>query len=154
MGLDMYLHGKRNVRSYHKDDKQLATNIQAQFPELQSFDLQANDVVITEVTCELLYWRKANAIHAWFVTNVQNGFDDCKPYTVNRNKLIELRALCDRVLGFRELATDLLPPTSGFFFGSTDIDESYWNSLLRTVSAIDKCLALPDIWEFEYRSSW
>ena len=26
---------------------------------------------------EVGYWRKANAIHGWFVRNVQNGKDDC-----------------------------------------------------------------------------
>ena len=27
---------------------------------------------------EVGYWRKANAIHKWFVDNVQDGNDDCK----------------------------------------------------------------------------
>ena len=26
---------------------------------------------------EVMYWRKANYIHNWFVENIQNGSDDC-----------------------------------------------------------------------------
>ena len=46
---------------------------------------------ITEV---LGYWRKANAIHNWFVKNVQNGDDDCREYVVSE---VELKDLLDRV---------------------------------------------------------
>lgn len=45
------------------------------------------------------YWRKANAVHAWFVKNVQGGVDDCGQYPVRRQKLEELSELCQRVLG-------------------------------------------------------
>lgn len=44
------------------------------------------------------YWRKANAVHAWFVKNVQDGVDDCGQYPVRRQKLEELSELCQRVL--------------------------------------------------------
>ena len=36
------------------------------------------------------YWRKANAIHQWFVHNAQNDNDDCKKYPVKRKKLESL----------------------------------------------------------------
>ncbi len=44
------------------------------------------------------YWRKANAIHQWFVTNVQDGKDDCGEYYVTEDKLRQLLELCNRVL--------------------------------------------------------
>lgn len=44
------------------------------------------------------YWRKAKAIHNWFVENVQDGKDDCSYYEVSKSKLIELRNLCQLVL--------------------------------------------------------
>lgn len=44
------------------------------------------------------YWRKANAIHAWFVENVQNGVDDCGMYIVRRDQLEELKEACERVI--------------------------------------------------------
>lgn len=30
------------------------------------------------------YWRKANAIHAWFVKNVQGGVDNCQSHEVSK----------------------------------------------------------------------
>ena len=32
---------------------------------------------------EMLYWRKANAIHDWFVDNIQGGEDDCNAYNLS-----------------------------------------------------------------------
>ena len=43
---------------------------------------------------ELGYWRKANAIHKWFVDNVQGGKDDCECYEVSKDHLKTLRNLC------------------------------------------------------------
>lgn len=44
------------------------------------------------------YWRKANAIHRWFVQNVQGGVDDCGTYIVTREQLEQLKATCEQVL--------------------------------------------------------
>lgn len=52
------------------------------------------------------------------------------------------------------LAKELLPPTSGFFFGSTAVDEYYIDDLQKTIAIIDKTLALPNNWWIEYQSSW
>jgi hypothetical protein len=49
------------------------------------------------------YWRKANAVHKWFVDNVQGGVDECQPAYVPREKLVELRTICLRVLNALEL---------------------------------------------------
>ena len=40
------------------------------------------------------YWRKANAIHRWFVDNVQNGDDDCGYYEVSKKQLESLLHIC------------------------------------------------------------
>lgn len=46
---------------------------------------------------EVGYWRKANAIHNWFVENVQNGEDDCWSYAVTKEQIEELLELCKEV---------------------------------------------------------
>lgn len=46
---------------------------------------------------EVGYWRKANAIHKWFVDNVQDGEDDCGSYEVDREQLERLLHLCHLV---------------------------------------------------------
>ena len=48
----------------------------------------------------------------------------------------------------------LLPTQSGFFFGSEDYDEYYIRDVERTVEIIERCLKLPEEWDFEYHSSW
>jgi hypothetical protein len=100
------------------------------------------------------YWRKANQIHQWFVDNVQDGTDNCAEYYVSREKLQELRDLCAQVKGNKETADDMLPPASGFFFGSLEIDEWYWQDIDTTIETIDTCLQMPDEWSFKYQSSW
>jgi hypothetical protein len=46
----------------------------------------------------MMYWRKANHIHKWFVDNVQGGKDDCGNYYVSEEKLEELLHTCERIL--------------------------------------------------------
>lgn len=154
MGLDMYFTGKRRVSCYSDPDKTIANTIQKEFTELESFVSGSSYPIVNEISAELMYWRKANAIHNWFVKHVQDGFDDCKPYPVSREQLAELKAVCEKVLGWRELATDLIPPAKGFFFGNTEIDDYYWSQLSCTAEAVTRILALPDNWTFEYQSSW
>lgn len=153
MGLDMYLTGKRYISAYGKEDKARSQAIASQFEELAVFD-QQDEPVVREVSIRAGYWRKANAIHKWFVDNVQYGEDKCRPFSVDRANLVTLRELCLKVLSNREMAQQLLPSQSGFFFGGTDYDAYYFGDLDATVEIIDRCLALPEDWEFEYQSSW
>jgi hypothetical protein len=53
-----------------------------------------NEKKITYITEEVAYWRKANAIHDWFVQNCQEGNDDCKEYFVTGLQLQELLDAC------------------------------------------------------------
>lgn len=156
MGLDMYLHGKRYLSKYfNKDDEQTANAIAEMFPELANKEGRWSDESpVKEIRIEAGYWRKANAIHAWFVKHCQEGVDDCGNYYVDREKLKELRDLCQRVIDFKHLANELLPTQSGFFFGGTDYDEWYYTDLANTVKIIDNALELPESWDFEYHSSW
>jgi hypothetical protein len=100
-----------------------------------------------------VYWRKANAIHNWFVQNVQNGVDDCGEYPVTRQQLEELSGICKNVLCHHDLAEELLPPTSGFFFGSTRIDDFYFYDLIDTICGVQDLLKA-DTDTFYYSSSW
>ena len=48
---------------------------------------------------QVAYWRKANAIHRWFVDHVQDGEDDCDWHReVTQSDLEELRDVCKEVL--------------------------------------------------------
>lgn len=154
MGLDMYLKAKRYLSTYREDEAEIAKKISRCFPELDGFESRYDKAPIKEVSAEIGYWRKANAIHKWFVENVQDGTDDCGYYDVSKEKLRELKEVCERVRDFRHLATSQLPVTSGFFFGSTEYDEYYFRDVEETIKIIDQVLTLSDDWDIEYHSSW
>lgn len=102
---------------------------------------------------DVMYWRKANAIHQWFVDNVQYGKDDCNEYGVSVDDMKQLLALVSSVLKTKD--TSELSPVLGFFFGSTDVDEWYWKDLRRTkkeLAAVIKGHKKGDI--YTYQSSW
>jgi hypothetical protein len=153
MGLDMYLNASRYLSNYKDADKEKKAEMLKMFPELEVY-LNEDDNPIREVKVEVGYWRKANQIHNWFVQNIQDGEDDCRSYYVDRKQLEQLKNLCRQVLEDKSLADELLPTTSGFFFGSTDFDDWYFSDLENTVKIIDNVLALPEDWSFEYQSSW
>jgi hypothetical protein len=108
---------------------------------------------------ELMYWRKANQIHQWFVDNVQNGVDDCGSYVVDLCQIDELLYDIDLVLSNHSLADDVLPTQSGFFFGGTEYDKYYFSDLRETkrkLKPLRKRKAYRDEtrYEFRYSSSW
>lgn len=153
MGLDQYLYAKKYfyVSKSVSSDTECQTG--TQIADLAGIPIHRDGVGV-KVDVEVGYWRKANAIHRWMVENVQNGTDDCGEYYISREQLTELRDTVQRVIDDPESADELLPTTSGFFFGSTEYDEWYVKDLARTVEIIDRALALPEGVSFEYHSSW
>ena len=57
---------------------------------------------------EVMYWRKANHIHAWFVDNAQQFEDDCGSYEVEWEKLQELVDACKKVIKSSKLVPGLV----------------------------------------------
>lgn len=148
MGLDMYLNAERYLWDFgENNDRELASNI----GQLVGIPV---DRKVKTITVEAGYWRKSNHIHNWFVQNVQEGRDECQEAYVSRDHLKELREVCQKVLDNRDLAPKLLPTASGFFFGSNEYDDWYFSDIEDTIKIIDDALAMPDQWDFNYRSSW
>lgn len=146
MGLDMYLN--RKVWVGEKETKAVITST--------DWNGVTKTTEFEHVTCieqSIGYWRKANAIHQWFVENVQDGIDDCKEYEVTMEQLWELRDLCQEVLDDRSKAPKLLPTQEGCFFGSTDYDDYYFGDLQLTVDIIAKVGDSPHQF-LEYQASW
>ena len=93
------------------------------------------------------YWRKANHIHAWLINNGTNKEEDYYCH-ISIDKLKELKDVCEFVLDDHSLADTLLPTQSGFFFGSTDYDEWYFEDLKDTIRILEKII---DTHKDEYR---
>jgi len=152
MGLDMYLKGKRYLSTWNEEgeDAKISKDVSARFPEIAGR-------TVNEITCELGYWRKANAIHGWFVRHVQDGRDECQESFVSQEKLTKLRDACRAVLADHTKADVLLPPTQGFFFGSSDVDQYYLDDLAMTAKLLDSILEsnlAEKGWDVYYQASW
>lgn len=64
-----------------------------------------------------IQWRKANAIHRWFVDNVQDGKDDCGIYEVDVEQLCKLHDTCKAVLDSTELVDAEIDESERFLNG-------------------------------------
>mgnify|MGYP006266604419 CR=1 FL=1 len=167
MGLDMYLSARKYVekidwQKMHQFDN-LDFDSAVSLSKLPEFDTVveaaglsdvATDIYGASVSVTALYWRKVNAIHNWFVTNVQGGEDNCGEYYVSHEQLDELFNLCTEAYATKN--PSLLEPVGGFFFGSTDIDEWYWHGIKNTIDGIKKIKKHKDYdrLSFYYSSSW
>ncbi len=154
MGLDMYLSAKKYMSRYFDaaDTEKIKT-----INELFGVEgVEDDDYGAQEVIFRVAYWRKANAIHDWFVRNVQDGRDECQEAWVSREQLKELADICKQIVAEPSKAEELLPTRSGFFFGSTDYDDWYLQDIQHTANRIDKILADPAFAkaDFYYQSSW
>lgn len=177
MGLDMYLKARRYMSAY---SYQLAADRIASTATIEEWGrtraiiglagleplIQEEDQS-TRVETTLVYWRKANAIHGWFVEQKADGIDECQEIYLTAADLVELRNACQVVLNTREadeaIVTEVakrvgLAPTEGFFFGSYEYDDWYFNDLEETVDKLDKVLAAadtrPPATYFIYQASW
>jgi hypothetical protein len=88
------------------------------------------------------------------VNNVQEGRDECQETYVSREQLQNLLTTVSDTLTTRD--TGKLKPTQGFFFGSKDVDEWYWDDLEHTQHVLTKVLNDEKLkrFSFYYQSSW
>jgi hypothetical protein len=182
MGLDMYLSKKTYVKQWehNKPEEQFEVNVKRGGKPFKKIEPSR----VSYITEELMYWRKANQIHGWFVHNTQEVVEEVK-YYVTKEDLQNLLDVCKQVLdvlskseiktvqvrsgwsGGEETYSDvetydcedeireLLPPTEGFFYGSYEIDEWYKQAIEETVEFLEKELPKSDEHDdFEYYASW
>jgi len=112
---------------------------------------------VWSIETEVSYWRKENHIHHWFVTHNQNGEDDCDEYQVSYDTLIEFIKTAKLLLMDEYQAYALMPTKSGFFFGGTDYNQYYYQSVKRTMKLFERLLkhrAFVNHWTLYYHSSW
>lgn len=181
MGLDSYLSVTKYLSGYgFRGEKEVAAykKIIAD-AGMDKLVEEGSPTANIEVT--VAYWRKANAIHRFFVENCSDGTDDCRKMWVERFHLEDLRDRCEQILnsieGYRvgyvqnpdqvewihkvdwnsTVAENLLPTQSGFFFGDTDYNEWYVSSLEYTLERLNFVLSnVPKgaEWGFIYQASW
>ena len=125
---------------------------------------------------EVAYWRKANSVHNYFVTKVIKNEDLEDLYNIVIKVLDNIELIDGKVHngdfynGFKfvpnyeegkvikdsTICKELLPTVSGFFFGSTDYDEFYYDDLVHTKKILEKILNEVDFDKYHvyYWASW
>ena len=157
MGLAMYLYKETCVQQWPHQLEEDAFKIT--ITKGGKPFVQIKPERITTIKEEVGYWRKANAVHNWFVDNVQDGNDDCKRYWVSKEDLQKLLDVVNKALKNPSTAHEYLPTVRGFFFGSQDYDEYYFKDLRYTKEMLTELLnellkedtQYTDIY---YESSW
>jgi hypothetical protein len=160
MGLDMYLYAEQYLR-FRDWDEEGKEN--AKFDELvkltglEELVDKERGYISAYAKVQIAYWRKANAIHKYFVDKCADGKDDGQEVDVSRETLVALKDICGQLVQSKDVeqAKKLLPPQSGFFFGGTEIDEWYFQDLEHTQKTLTKILEkAPEGCDFIYRASW
>jgi hypothetical protein len=153
MGLDMYLYKKHYVKNWDwmADHEKHTISVKKGKKKLDHIKPERISHVV-ELVGE---WRKFNALHKWFVDNVQEGVDDCRETYVDESDLKMLLETLNYVYENKDTADVILPIAKGFYFGDEEITEDYWNNIKFTI------IWLKDLLEednkgasFYYRSSW
>jgi hypothetical protein len=191
MGLDMYMYSAKKVKGLNAKDYERADNAVSSLKVQESFipkvresikgkSKQVFDELDSSVKVrgdymswysifeDIGYWRKANAIHNFFVQECQNGVDECQLSIVKKTHLKDLLKRCKRAMSLKDIYLNdgiikdgegietFLPTQGGFFFGGTEFNEWYFNDVEETIDLITKVLKETDFDKqvIFYRASW
>lgn len=180
MGLDMYLYRSHYVENWEHDKEKFEVKVTKDGKPLRGLD----ESKVKFIKEEVAYWRKANAIHAWFV-GLAGGEDECQVIDVSKDQLKELLAKCHEILDKAKVGPgkvsvgkrlqggefvdieedgltilnpddirDILPPCAGFFFGATDLDDWYLEQFRETIRQVEPLTSDGSDASYEYQASW
>ena len=177
MGLDMYFEGVFSTRAFAQESEdnfdQKTISVNSDFKTtLESIGFEDAPIAHAynhfQYVFPIITWRKANAIHKFFVDEVQDGNDNCERHYVSRETLQELLDRITTILDIktpvaREMKAEELLPTDieGCFFGTKEYDDWYYKDLENTKKTLEKVFEYEENAEagkcfdsFFYQSSW
>ena len=159
MGLDMYIYKVKKthhtLKELHALEEEADPNNEA-CAEFKPLECPYPDTHpdYYSIFHKVAYWRKFNALHAWFVTHVQLGIDNCGFYEIYEDTLRDALEVLEAAYAHKN--AKLLPPTQGFFWGSTEVDDYYWYKVSESISTFSHLIDQTD-WSTHrlfYTSSW
>lgn len=89
------------------------------------------------ISKEDMYYRKVNFLYAFFTDKLTEEEQRC---VVTKEEVETIISNCQKVLADHSLADSLLPTQSGFFFGSTEYNEWYFNDVKNVLNQFTKYL--------------
>ena len=182
MGLDMYLNKKHYVQNWSFQTPEEQTQVVVMKGGKPHPHIKVERVNYVEE--QVMYWRKFNALHAWFVENVQAGVDECQTSYVSRIDLEKLLETLKKVEASLEaspkvkkmvesgwangektyeeietfadtsVAEELFPTQAGFFFGGTEYSDYYLVEVKETIEMLEAELSVEDGADYSYHASW
>ena len=157
MGLDMYLYKKTYVQNWEHQTPEQRHTISVKLGENAREDIKPHQIAY--IVEQIGYWRKFNALHGWIIDNCGGGIDECQKIDISAH---DLRVLLETLREVKRAIEDkdsktiglLFPPTGGFFFGSTEVDEYYKKQIDQTIPIIEEAVNEGEGEEFYYQASW
>lgn len=173
MGLDQYLRAEISLPDYDRLCDERKTPRNQELSKLRETALNVlgpkptDEVVFgtfgvpasVSIRLNVAYWRKSNQIHAWFdrlsMANHEKHLENCEDLGVQLDDLKQLVSTCQEVLDDHDKAGELLPTEGGFFYGSTEYNDCYFNNLKQTVRMLQPFIDIADDrWVFSYHGWW
>ena len=168
MGLDMYFSRRTYVSSF-KSTRDADGNWGVR--DVNNMELKFDDADLSHINLQNVRYieelfgefRKFNALHAYVVDNFGGGKDECQIIYLDIDNLIQIHEMLSLVkeslsIGDKVIASQTLPPSEGFFFGSTEIDEWYEKDVNEAVEVFGKIIEEHSIVghnaSYSYQASW
>lgn len=158
MGLDQYLTAHKLICGYTRHSE--AGEREAYLKLLESVGLQESDVSLDtphlSVSVTVAYWRKAHTVHEWFVSNVQDGVDDCRSSYASRKFLEFAVEHCRKVLKAEKPGSVISTEKDDYSIETIIGAGIYLTEFVMTKAKLAAVLNNPKFkgWNFEYRASW
>jgi hypothetical protein len=104
---------------------------------------------------EVAYWRKFNALHKWFVDNVQDGIDECqRSRRLTKDDFENVLYVLKAIRKNPKTAPEMMPTSSGFFFGDTTYDNYFMEDVKHAIKTFELLCERVERDNLYYQSSW
>jgi hypothetical protein len=110
---------KLGVEYDYKDDKYIYTPV-----PVSVFEKERDEILKDHYAPYVGYFRKVNFFYHYFAEKLVD-----ETAWIEREDLVDIIDRCEKVLEDHTLGPKLLPTQSGFFFGSTEYDDWYYNDV-------------------------
>ena len=144
MGLDITFYKAKRLKDNETKERleEIRKELDAEY--LKSID-ERNSKLINELEDEkekinpwneVAYFRKVNFLIPFF------GYEEnCSNIEIDKYQVEDLIEACKEVLANHDKASFLLPTQEGFFFGSTDYDDWYFDDVQNVKEKFEEILA-------------
>lgn len=151
MGLDMYLYKRLYTKNWNHTPTEKRHKVRIERGDLPVFGYSNPSYVIQEHH----YWRKFNALHSYIVETFADGIDKCQEIRLSKsdiNLILDTLTEC-----YKTKDSSLLEPKKGFLFGSTEVDDYYWECIADSIDSLRILLRemeYDDNIDCYYQASW